>query len=191
MSIGTFLPYLSSKTIQQRRRLFYWINLQFNALDTDRKKNFGPDRTCAEWILRNGGVVKFVNFTEYTKDYNDLPPEGTIVRLKEIDASHTSIMHTGFEHFDGCKNIDTLILHKCAYVDDKALVLLHHLKDSLSKLQVSCCPNVTDKGVLSLTNLKQLTNLYLCELQAAKKMKENIETLKSSLPNCKIECTQK
>lgn len=190
MSISsTFLRCLSPKIIPQTRSLFYWINLQFNALDIDRIKKFGPDRTCAEWILRNGGTVKFVNFTEYSKDYNELPPEGTLVKLKEVDASNTNIMNCGFEHFKGCKYIDSLIFHKCVYVDDEALVSLHHLNNSLKKLQISSCPNVTDKGVLSLAALKHLSNLNLCALQSVEKLNESIEALKTRLPNCKIDCT--
>ncbi|XP_057663886.1 ATP synthase subunit s, mitochondrial isoform X1 [Diorhabda carinulata] len=190
MSISSpFSRCLSPVILQQSRSLFYWINLQFNALDIDRIKKLGPDRTCAEWILRNGGSVKFMNFTEYSSDYNELPPEETIVKLKEVDASHTNIMHCGFEHFKGCKYIDTLIFHKCFYVNDEALVSLHYLKSSLKKLKVSCCPSVTDKGVSSLAGLKHLSSLNLCELQSVQKLDETIEKLKSSLPNCKLDCT--
>ncbi|XP_072388696.1 ATP synthase subunit s, mitochondrial [Diabrotica undecimpunctata] len=189
LSFSRFLGCLPSKTLHQNRTLFYWINLQFNSLDIERKKKLGPDRTCAEWILRNGGSVKFVSFKGYLTDYNELPLEGTLLRVKEVDASNTSIMHSGFEHFNGCKHIDLLKLHKCAYVDDKALEQLHYLKDSLCKLQVSCCPNVTDKGILSLGVLRKLAKLNICDLTSVKSLEDTVQTLKTSLPHCEIACS--
>ncbi|KAJ8930619.1 hypothetical protein NQ314_016532 [Rhamnusium bicolor] len=172
--------------LQQTRSLFHWINLQFNVVDDDRTKQFGPDRTCAEWILRNGGAVKWVNSGELVIDYNELPREGTVLRLQEIDASDSSIMHNGFAHFKGCEYVRKIIFHKCNYLEDSAFSELYYLKKTLMFLQVSSCPNITEKGLLHLNVLSNLKELVMYDLQDVKNMDQVVAALKSSLPQCNI-----
>ncbi|XP_074042571.1 ATP synthase subunit s, mitochondrial [Leptinotarsa decemlineata] len=173
-------------SLQCQRSLFYWINLQFNALDEQRQKKLGSDRTCAEWILRNGGTIKWVNSSDVLTDYNELPKEGSVRRLQEVDATNTNIMANGFEHFRGCDNLTKLVLNRCYYVEDKALAELHHLKNSLLFLQVSSCPNVTDKGLIGLSVLKNLKDLVLYDLQSVKDLEKVVGALKSDLPRCNV-----
>ncbi|KAJ8948133.1 hypothetical protein NQ318_008486 [Aromia moschata] len=175
-----------SSLYQSRRSLFHWINLQFNAVDEERSKSLGPDRTCAEWILRNGGVVKWVNSTESLRDYNELPQEGSTFYLQEIDASNASIMHNGFAHFKGCNYITKVILHKCNYLEDSALGELHYLKNSLLLLQISSCPNITEKGLLHLKVLSKLKQLVMYDLVSVKDKDKVVQTLKSNLSQCNI-----
>ncbi|KAG5884981.1 hypothetical protein JTB14_000372 [Gonioctena quinquepunctata] len=169
----------------QTRTFFYWVNLQFNALDEERKRTLGADRTCAEWILRNGGTVKWANSAVTTTDYNELPKEGVVHHLQEVDASNTNIMHNGFEHFKGCEHIRKLVLHKCYYLEDKALAELHYIKNSLLYLQVSSCPNITDGGLLNLNALKNLKDLVIFDLDSVKHMETTVQELKSNL-TCNI-----
>lgn len=180
-------PTIRPCLVQSQRSLFYWIALQFNALDKDRRDKLGADRTCAEWILRNGGAVKWMNSSEILNDYNSLPTEGTRYHLEEIDASNASIMHNGFEHFKDCKFIKKLILHKCSYLEDKALAELYHLKDSLAHLQISDCGNITDAGLLHLNVLSKLDNMLLFNLTAVKNKEKTVQALKSVLPKCNIQ----
>lgn len=170
----------------QRRSLFHWINKQFNTLDEDRKKQLGPDRTCAEWILRNGGKVKWVDAIEYEWDYNNLPKEEVPVKLQEIDATGSSIMANGFEHLKGCKHISKIILHECSYLENDALKELHFVKDSLLFLQVSRCFNITEPGLLHLVSLKNLRTLIIYGLPYIKERVKILDTLRNDMKLCKI-----
>ncbi|XP_060537382.1 ATP synthase subunit s, mitochondrial [Cylas formicarius] len=179
--------FCKTKTIYvPRRSLFKWVYLQFNALDEDRRKKLGADRTCAEWILRNGGKVKFVNRDEEEADYNNLPEEDVQVRLQEINASGTSIMAEGFIHLEGCKSIDKLILHECQYLEDNALNELNFISNSLLFLQVSRCPNISDNGLLYLTHLKNLRHLIIFGLTYVRDKPKVLKTLQDELKQCQI-----
>lgn len=170
----------------QRRSLFHWINKQFNLLDEERRKHVGPDRTCAEWILRNGGKVKYVNAVEYESDYNSLPTEEVRFKIQEIDASGSSIMAMGFEHLKGCKNINKIILHDCSYLENDALKELVYVKETLLFLQVSQCGNITEPGLLHLTSLQKLRILIIFDLPYIKDKVKILDTLRNDMKLCKI-----
>lgn len=185
--ISYFFKTLKAKPVieQSKRSLYYWINLQFNVVDRDRRKLIGPDLSCAEWILRNGGSVKWKKGT--VTDYNELPQDTKDFHLNEIDASDTNIMKAGFEHFQGCKYIEKLKLHKCIYINDECLQGLHVLKDSLKHLTISSCKEVTDAGILQLIVLKKLQTLVLADLPGVKNMSVTIQDLQKCLGQCKIQ----
>lgn len=70
----------------------------FNKPDPDRIKALGPDRACAEWVLRNGGKVVWADGHKLG-DYNLLPPDNQKVpKIVEIDGTESSISHYGFPH---------------------------------------------------------------------------------------------
>lgn len=72
--------------------------MMFNKPDPKRIKLVGPDRACAEWVLRNGGKVVWADGKKLA-DYNSLPPEDQEVpKLIEIDGTDSSISHYGFPH---------------------------------------------------------------------------------------------
>lgn len=178
---------LSRNNHLDKRQLWEWVNMMFNKVDEGRRKQFGPDRTCAEWVLRNGGNIKWKDAEEYLSNYNELPLEGTQLFIKEIDATDSSISHYGFNHFEGCKYIDKVILHQCGYIEDKALEYFKILNNSLKHLQISSCRNVTSNGLSSLESLTNLSQLILFDLPYVKNKGEVFEKLKIKLPNCKIQ----
>lgn len=176
---------LTRKSVMcNKRNLWEWINIMFNKVDGERLKLYGPDRTCAEWLLRNGACVKWVGHPTLLRNYNRLPPEGTILHIEEVDATGSSINHYGFPHFKDCNHITSLILHECSQVEDKAFEYLHYLDKSLIHLQVSSCNNVTGKGLMHITNLSNLKKLVLFDLRYVKK--DDLDKLKEKL-NCTIE----
>lgn len=64
----------------------------------------GPDRSCAEWVLKTGGRVRWVGEEHWVTEYNHLPPDGievdlSVFRLQDIDASGSVMMIKGFDHF--------------------------------------------------------------------------------------------
>ena len=69
-------------------------------MDTDRIKAVGPNRACAEWLLRCGASVKFMGYEKWNNDYN-LLPTGAKEKyvIEEVDATDSCIMHIGFPHF--------------------------------------------------------------------------------------------
>ncbi|CAG9562745.1 unnamed protein product [Danaus chrysippus] len=92
-----------SKNVHKQRSFpvrYFWeyVNMMFNKPDEERIKTLGPDRACAEWVLRNGGKVTWSNGKQLA-DYNLLPPETqSVPKLVTIDGSESSISHYGFAH---------------------------------------------------------------------------------------------
>ncbi|XP_072031720.1 ATP synthase subunit s, mitochondrial-like [Amphiura filiformis] len=172
---------------QPVRSLWGMLNAVFNKVDESRIKEVGPDRACAEWLLRCGAAVKYKGFDKWNDDYNLLPSgaKGRFL-IEEVDATESCIMHIGFPHFAGCNHIRTMKLNHCIYLDDGSLLQLDHLKDSLTRLQVSSCGDVSDKGLASLNKLQNLTNLFLFDLPAVKDIDSVIQSLHKDLPQCDI-----
>ncbi|XP_066993383.1 ATP synthase subunit s, mitochondrial-like [Anabrus simplex] len=177
--------------LSNHRNLWAWLNIVWNSYDQERVKDVGPDRACAEWLMRNGAFIKWSGDQEYTKDYNALPEtskEHPCIRfIEEIDATEASILYVGFIHFTGCNHIKRIKFHRCYNIEDRALENLSIVKDSLQHLQVSSCGNVSDNGILALKILENLKTLLLFDLPEFKKRDECLKTLKESLPNCKIQ----
>lgn len=74
--------------------------LSFVRVDGARIKEVGPDRACAEWLLRCGAAVKWDKGSEeWLKDYNSLPVGNYRLHITEIDATDSAVMHVGFPHF--------------------------------------------------------------------------------------------
>ncbi|XP_069687756.1 ATP synthase subunit s, mitochondrial [Periplaneta americana] len=178
---------ISRVYFNSHRRFWAWLNIVWNRVDTDRISKVGPDRACAEWLMRNGAFVKWTDDNEFLKDYNALPMEGDVKHIKEIDATDASIMHYGFQHFNGCKHINRIKFHRCMYLQDEALEGLSCLKNSLQDLQIISCGNITDRGVKSLRVLSKLLALRIHDLPYLKNKEDCLAVLKPALPNCDIE----
>lgn len=170
---------------QFKRHLWPYVNIAFNRVDLQRLQDVGPDRTCAEWILKNGGAIRFESSNLYAQ-YNSLPDEKSAVRLKEVDASNSSIMKIGFAHFKDCDKLEKIILHCCTHMENEALSDLDWAKKSLRHLQVSSCYNVRADGILMLKNLTQLQNLRLFDLPYVENLQGVVADLQKHLPKCKI-----
>lgn len=168
------------------RPIFGWLNIVFNQVDHLRLKEYGPDRVCAEWLLRNGASVQWVGEQKFLTNYNSLPSEGNKLFIEKVNATGSSISHYGFLHFRGCSYIDEIILQECIYLENEALRQLPFVKDSLKHLNVSRCENITDAGLAHLQNLKKLQTLELFNLQYVKDKAHILKLLRDSLPNCKI-----
>ncbi len=67
-------------------------------VDHSRVKAVGPDRAAAEWVLRLGGSVKFVDFKNWSTDYNLLPSGSVQLRLEAINNSGIAVTSNGLEH---------------------------------------------------------------------------------------------
>lgn len=179
----------SSITTNQQsiKKLWAYVAIAFNKVDTERLKLVGPDRLCAEWILKNGGGVCFTAApSKYLRDYNLLPGENVRLQLKEIDGTNSSIMKIGFDHLKDCKYIDKIILHNCKHLESDSLEGLLHVRDTLKFLQVSGCYNFADKSLMPLKELKNLQKLILFDLQYVNNLNNVVVELLKSLPKCEI-----
>ncbi|KAG6448869.1 ATP synthase subunit s, mitochondrial [Manduca sexta] len=171
----------------QKRTFWEYVNMMFNKPDPDRIKNLGPDRACAEWVLRNGGKIVWANGTTLA-DYNLLPSEDRPVpKVVEIDGTDSSISHYGFPHLKGLTMLKKIILHNDNYIDDRALQGLSYGKESLAYVQVSKCCNVTDNGLKEIKVLDKLETLVVFELSSVSNIDDCIKYLQNHLPKCKIE----
>ncbi|XP_017876652.1 ATP synthase subunit s, mitochondrial [Ceratina calcarata] len=171
-------------TQNQRRPFFYWIVLVFNRVDEDRIKQLGPDRACAEWLLRNGASVRWKGFSEKLTDFNALPSSGNYY-IEAVEANNAGICDVGFAHFEGCKYINEIKLENCEYIDNKAMTCLSIVKDTLKILEIIDCKRVDDNGLRQLKALKNLERLKVRGLPGI--VDETIQReLKQALPNCKV-----
>ncbi len=111
----------------------------------------GSERAAAEWILRLGGSIKFQDSDHWNFNYNVLPSGGY---LEAIDATGLAVTSNGLEHLEGLIVLQLLSLSKCRYLFDDGLAHLHHVSNTLLKLDLSYCSGLTHKGLQHTTSLK-------------------------------------
>lgn len=174
-----------------RREFWGWLNAVFNKVDYERIKAVGPDRAAAEWLLRCGAKVRFRGFDRWQHDYNGLPtgPLGRY-KIEAIDATESCIMYRGFDHLEGLENLEEIRLNKCIYIEDACLERLSQIKtlqDSMKKMTVVSCGNVTDKGLIALYHLRNLELLFLSDLPGVKDKDQTVDRLQTALPRLTIE----
>ncbi|ETN60808.1 testis development protein prtd [Anopheles darlingi] len=179
---------MKSPTTNVISRPFWgWVNMMFNRVDRARLKKVGPDRLCAEWLLKNGAKAKFVKDSRTHVHFNALPEEALPVLMEELDGTDSGIMHIGFDHLEGLTRLRKVVLHNCVYIDNHALAKLRLAAHSLEEVQVSKCGNVTDAGLLELKNLPKLQQVTTFELPDVKDLKQVEQQLRSALPSCKFD----
>lgn len=169
-----------------QRNLWGYVSIAFNRVDTDRLQLVGPNRTCAEWVLKNGGAVRFQNFPSILfSNYNALPGEMKLPVI-EIDGTNSSIMDIGFDHLKNCDMIENIKLIQCKYLENEALEKLDHVKKSLKFLEISGCFNINEAGLMSLTGLTNLEKLVVNNLPYVKDFDKIKKELKEKLPKCSV-----
>lgn len=156
-------------------------------MNYERIKEVGPDRACAEWLLRNGAFVKWKGSSEYLTNYDTLMELKETKHIQAVEAKNAGITYQGFPHFAGCKYIEELKLVKCPYICNEAMSKLSYLKESLNHLEVISCQTVTDEGLVTLKNLRNLKVLKLEDLPYVEDKNAIKKELTDSLPNAKIE----
>lgn len=72
----------------------------FSRPDKDRIKEVGPNRACAEWLLRCGATFKWKGSDRFQTDYHALPPSDfRSFVIEEVEAIEAGITYVGFGHF--------------------------------------------------------------------------------------------
>ncbi len=69
--------------------------------DHQRIKEVGPNRACAEWLLRCGAHVRWKGKEKFHTDYNTLVSQGQFAKavIEEVNVDEAAVMDIGFEHF--------------------------------------------------------------------------------------------
>ncbi|KAH7942537.1 hypothetical protein HPB49_025021 [Dermacentor silvarum] len=156
--------------------------------DQDRIKEIGPDRAAAEWLIRSGASVRWSGAIKFHTDYNTLPTtSSSAYKIEEIDATDSSIMEIGFPYLKELTHLKSINLTRCNFLGDKALQMLQLRKDSLEKVHVISCGNVTDAGVKSLSELAKLHYLELFDLPGVRDREGVLQHFSQLLPTCKVD----
>lgn len=72
-------------------------------------QEIGPDRACAEWLLRCGGAVRYKDWGSITSDYNAIPSGAAgQFKVEEIRAVKACITSDGFAYL-GALSIERLL----------------------------------------------------------------------------------
>ncbi|CAH1407203.1 unnamed protein product [Nezara viridula] len=169
----------------------FWgaLNAIFNRVSASRIALVGPDRACAEWLMRNGAFVRWKDQPGFVTHYNFLPldpAEKHPYYIEEVSAVEASISYHGFDHFKGCDHILKIKFQKCWYIDNTCLKNLELLKNSLIHLEIDECGEITDQGLLHLSHLPNLMSLKIGKLDGVKKLQDCIKEINAKLPNCHI-----
>ncbi|XP_063295056.1 ATP synthase subunit s, mitochondrial [Pelobates fuscus] len=173
------------------RSFWGWLNAVFNRVDYERIKDFGPDRAASEWLLRCGAKVRYQGFDKWQHDYNGLPsgPLGKY-KIQAIDATDSCIMYSGFDYLDGLKHLEEIKLCKCIYIEDACLERISKtdtLQESLRRLEIISCGNVSDKGIIALHSLRNLEYLFLSDLPGIRQKELTVELLQKDKPSLNLE----
>uniref|UniRef100_A0A7E4VWJ9 ATP synthase subunit s, mitochondrial n=1 Tax=Panagrellus redivivus TaxID=6233 RepID=A0A7E4VWJ9_PANRE len=174
-----------------------WLIDGFNFRDKSRVKEVGPDRAAAEWIVRNGGNIKFDKLNNRFDDFNvlirataELDPRipSEQVHLIEIDATDSSVSGFGCMHFEGLEHIIAAHFIRCKQLQDFGIQYIgDNVGDRLKLLTLESCPRITEYGLAHLHKFTALESLILKDLKSVYKPEEAIAKLKKNLPYCKIE----
>ena len=156
-------------------------------VDAKRLKEVGPDRLCAEWLLRCGGSCKVINRDTWHVDYNALISFNLKTRVEAIDASNSCVNSGGFRHVHGLTALKAVKLDHCLHFGDSGLDHFMEVKETLTRLRLSNCPQLTDAGLTGkIPTLSNLRLLQLTSLPAVDNLDAVTEKLRKELPNCDI-----
>lgn len=187
------LSRILSNYVSTARPFWYFVYYAFNRVDTDRLRANGPDRTCAEWILRNGGAVSGCDSPgQLITNYNCLNAVGRDFRLHSIVARDIGLIAMGFDHLQGCERVQRIVLDGCTHLENEALAQLRHVSGSLRELELCECRYFRDDGLMRLADLRVLRGLTLGEgLVGVADMTKVVRQLRERIPKCEVRMVQK
>uniref|UniRef100_A0A915HUR0 ATP synthase subunit s, mitochondrial n=2 Tax=Romanomermis culicivorax TaxID=13658 RepID=A0A915HUR0_ROMCU len=146
----------------------------------------GPDRACAEWVIRCGGSIRWSRSDELSKEFksicNKIPGKDYLTAIEATDAC---VNANGMKHLQNVGKLEYLKFDRCFELNNKALQYLSIAKDSLKQVEIYSCL-FSDAGLLHLKDLRKLRILKMGDLPNAVNIDETIEELKSCLPNCDV-----
>ncbi|XP_068633981.1 ATP synthase subunit s, mitochondrial isoform X2 [Battus philenor] len=122
---------LFTPQIGQSRSFWEYVNMMFNKPDPERIKTVGPDRACAEWVLRNGGKVTWADdgctmlkkiILHENKYIDNRALKGLEYGKEALGFVQVSkcvnVTDSGLKELTALKNLETLILYDLISVKD-------------------------------------------------------------------------
>ncbi|KAL3874233.1 hypothetical protein ACJMK2_037276 [Sinanodonta woodiana] len=156
-----------------------------------RMEILGPDLATATFIVARKGAVRFVGQDRWIR----LDKDGTYALpnrkvdsfcLEAVDASGTEIMYTGLSNFVDLHHLRYLNFSNCKFFDDWCLSYLHCFENTLEFLDVSGCPEVTERGLATIHKLSKLKCLRMANLPKVKNPEFIALLLEDIMPQCTV-----
>ncbi|CAF2081605.1 unnamed protein product [Rotaria magnacalcarata] len=155
--------------------------------DRKRVQEIGPDRACAEWLVRCGGSVRFKNWGTFSSHFNTIPAGASNqFKIEEIRAINASITSEGFAHLDGLSDLKKIHLEKCDQICDSSIARCNKVKDSLESIELIDLAQISENGLAYLAGLKNLKHIVLARLSSVKHRDAILKLLTNELPRCTI-----
>ncbi|CAF1264403.1 unnamed protein product [Rotaria sp. Silwood1] len=178
---------ISNISLTNNRQFWSWLNFVWNKYDQKRVQEIGPDRACAEWLLRCGGSVRFKNWNSITSNYNAIPSgDPGQNKIEEIRAIKACITSDGFAYLDGLTDLKKIHLEKCDLIGDGSIIRFRKVNDTLESLVLIDLVQISENGLGNLTDLKNLKQITLARLPCIKNRDGIIKLLHNELPKCTI-----
>lgn len=186
------LPYIDFNTVKEwRKNKLIKQEIEDQRFIPERFQILGSDLAAAHFIIYRGGSVGFKdqeNWIRKDKNGNYSLPSKFVpnLYLEEIDASGTGLLYEGLSNLEYLYYLKSLNLSNCLKIDDWCLDRLTIFRTTLEHLNISNCPNITERGLSSLYRLRNLKTLNLSNLQNVNHLELVCLLLEDVLPNCKI-----
>ncbi|KAL4228306.1 ATP biosynthetic process [Mactra antiquata] len=168
--------------------LMKYLDSCLNIFDNERLQEVGGERLCAEWVLKNGGRLRWAGSNVWLTNYNSIPNEETTKHLKvhDIDLAGTTVMFDGMPHLVQLSELASLSFDSCKYLDDVSIKCVSSIRSPIRHLQISNCEKITDEGLKSLVKLSTLKELHLMNLPRVVSKEQVYEELQKALSDCEI-----
>lgn len=157
----------------------------------ERHGILGPDLAAASFLVFRGARVKFHGkvgwHTQTEDDDTGLPCKyepGWL--LEAIDATDTELHYEGLDNLTCLEGLKVLRLCGNPNVDDWFLDRLSQFRETLEHLDLSGCPQITERGLSALYRLRKLKTLTLGHLTHIPHLKLVALMLEEALPGCKV-----
>ncbi|CAF3300019.1 unnamed protein product [Rotaria socialis] len=169
------------------RQFWNSLNIVWNKYDRKRVQEIGPDRACAEWLVRCGGSVRFKNWGTFSSHFNTIPAGASNqFKIEEIRAINASITSEGFAYLDGLSDLKKIHLEKCDQICDSSIARCNKVKDSLESIELIDLAQISENGLAYLAGLKNLKHIVLARLSSIKHRDAILKLLTNELPRCTI-----
>ena len=187
-----FIKYSNFLPLQKWYFVGSFIRYKRNRIDEKRLKYIGAGRVAAEWVLLNGGEIKYNDSKTWMTSFWDIPRElmSDDFVLKQVKCDNSTVTSIGFRHIKNIPTLSYISANNCYYVDDTAI----------SNFMSSVSSNSLKTVELSNTSISPSGLYYLAECQSLKRLDisncrkvdyshdraDSLDYLRSCLPNCQI-----
>ncbi|XP_070577901.1 distal membrane-arm assembly complex protein 2-like [Ptychodera flava] len=162
-----------------------------NALIEKRVEYWGTELAAAHWLIyHNNAAIQFTNGDWYMKNRKGqyyLPREKVKGEyIVAIDATASLITYDGLDNIICLKHLKFLSLKESPHIDDFCLAKLYHFADTLTHLNISGCPQISERGLATLHHLRNLERLNMKNLPKVENPELAALMLEDVLPRLKL-----